>query len=182
MRFDIEHRALVLAAVVEAGAFLEAVANELFVDCADDHASYTRPLPAQAVAALRDRWRQWHTNGRSTVPTLEKFEAALECCAATPFDKSCAPHQDATSVIHLRNAVVHFTPEWVAADQRHKFECLKSRFAPNALMQGSGDAYFPNKCLGAGCAAWAATTVHTFADDFYARLSITPNYQSSLFS
>ena len=45
-KFDIRHRALAMATIIESGAFLESVINELFKDCYDDHVSYTNSLPS----------------------------------------------------------------------------------------------------------------------------------------
>ena len=181
-RFDIEHRALVIASIVEAAAFLESAINELYVDCIDDHPSYIKALSAPAIAALSAQWADWHKNGRATQPTLEKFDAALRCAGIVPFNQGIAPFQGAYDVLRLRNALVHYTPESVPSDKSHRFDALRSRFPENALMRNAGNPYFPDKCLGAGCANWCITSVLAFADDFYAQLKLRPNYQVSNFS
>ena len=175
-KFDIRHRALAIASIVESGAFLESAINELFKDCADDHASYTNSMPSATVAAMKTQWNSWHANGRVTKPTLDKFDAAIHCCSAAPFNRGEAPYQDANHVLMLRNALMHFTPEWAAADEPNRFDSLKSKFQPNSLMHGAGNAYFPDKCLGAGSSRWANEAVRLFADDFHARINVTPNY------
>jgi hypothetical protein len=178
-KFDIRHRALAIAAIVESGAFLEAVINELFKDCADDHTSYINALSGTAVAALKTQWNDWHASGRVTKPTLDKFDAAIQCCNASPFNRGAAPYQDANQVLMLRNALMHFTPESNAAGEANKFDMLKKKFRSNALMDGSGNAYFPDKCLGAGSSRWAVEAVRRFADDFHCRINVTPNYMKS---
>lgn len=178
-RFDIEHRALVMASITEAGAFLESLINELFKDCAENHKSYLGGLSAQATDALRVQWTDWHSKGRTTLPTLKKYEAALLCCGLPPMNGGAAPVQDAYEVLRLRNALMHSTPEWVAADESHAFDKLEPKFPGNALMQGSGNAFFPDKCLGGGCALWSASSVRSFADHFHALLGTKPNYQTS---
>jgi hypothetical protein len=175
-KFDIRHRALAMATVIESGAFLESVINELFKDCADGHASYTSSLSNSAFLALKSQWNDWHASRRITKPTLDKFDAAISCCGVSPFSRGTAPYQDADLVLSLRNALVHFTPQWAAADEPNKFDNLKSKFKPNALMEGSGNAYFPDKCLGAGSSRWAIEVVENFAGDFFSRIGVTPNY------
>ena len=178
-KFDIRHRALAIATIVESGAFLESAINELFKDCADGHPSYTNAISDTAVAALKTQWNDWHANGRVTKPTLEKFDAAIKCCIATPFDRGAVQYQDASQVLMLRNAVMHFTPESTAADEPNRFDRLKKKFKSNVLMDGTGNAYFPDKCLGAGSSRWAVEAVRRFADDFHARINATPNYMKS---
>ncbi len=178
-RFDLEHRALTMAAIAEAGAFLESSINELFKDSAENHCSYLGGLTNQAIDALRTQWADWHSKGRTTLPTLKKYDAAIVCCGLSPMNNGVAPVQDAAEVLRLRNALMHSTPEWVAADESHAFDNLKSKFPKNALMHGAGNAFFPDKCLGAGCALWAATSVRAFADHFHALLGTKPHYQTS---
>jgi len=54
-------------------------------------------------------------------------------------------------------------------------------FESNRLMSNSGNPYFPDHCLGAGCAHWAVATARGFTDDFFARLNLRPNYQRADF-
>lgn len=178
-RFDHEHRALVIAAVVESASFLESAINELFKDCVDDHHAYVGVLAPAAIASMQAQWATWHNGPRAAPPTLGKYDAALRSVGLNQFDHSTGPYQDAVDVLNLRNALVHFTPEWSPASGVHRFDSFKSKFEDNRLMRGSGNAYFPDKCLGAGCAAWAAKSSRSFVDAFHEKLGIRPNYQRS---
>ena len=176
-RFDFEHRALAISSVIAAGAFLESAINELFKDCIDDHQSYVHPIPKQAQDALRDQWKTWHSHGRAKIGTLNKFKAALRCTGATPLPPDTPISRDATDVLALRNALVHFTPQWISKHDQHTFKRLGPRFPENVLMRDSANAYFPDKCLGSGCAHWAARSARAYADQFFAQLAVKPNYQ-----
>jgi hypothetical protein len=44
------------------------------------------------------------------------------------------------------------------------------------LLKGAGNPYFPDHCLGSGCAQWAVTSAKAFADAYFAMLQINPNY------
>lgn len=150
-KFDVEHRAFAIGAVVEAAAFLECAINEIFKDCVDFHQGYIKTLPRANVDALRNKWDEWHTNGRATMPTLDKYSSALSCCGAPPFGRGAKPYQEAALLVRLRNALIHYTPESLSEDDPHQLgDALKSRFKENKLMAGSGNSYFPDKCLGAG--------------------------------
>lgn len=44
---------------------------------------------------------------------LEKFQIALALCGRAEFAKGKNPYPDVHLLIQLRNALVHYTPEWV---------------------------------------------------------------------
>lgn len=178
-QFDIRHRALVMSSIIEAGAFLESVINELFKDCFDGYEVYLLGLSKSQIGLLGEQWARWHEKGRSAPPTLEKFDAALKCCCIESFGRDRTPYQDAKLGLLIRNALIHSTPESLFSGEGHRFDSLKSRFPSNSLMSGSGNAYFPDKCLGAGCAHWACLSMRAFADAFFEKLTVKPNYQSS---
>lgn len=153
-RFDIEHRAYVLSAIMNAAAFLEAMVNELFQDAADDHGitgdGYVAPLSSRTRELMRE-W--WIASGEGSERLLEKLQLLLVFAGKEKLDKGAQPFQDAALLLALRNALIHFRPESVAADVDHRFtKSLRGRFADNALMSGSGNAWWPDHALGAGCA------------------------------
>jgi hypothetical protein len=66
----------------------------------------------------------------------------------------------------------------VAADEPHKMEeRLRGKFVDNRLMEGSGNPWWPDHCLGHGCAEWAARSALVLADQICGDLGIKPNYQ-----
>jgi hypothetical protein len=159
--------------------FLEAVVNEVFDDAADGHPGYVDALSSEARLELSNLWSEKCTEAKRWAP-LEKFQAALRCCSTEVFNKGALPYQDAKLLMNLRNELVHARPETVSSsdkDQSQRRGQMNSKFRPNRLMENSGNAYFPDHCLGAGCAAWAVKSARAFADDFFARTKIKPNYQ-----
>ncbi len=48
-------------------------------------------------------------------------------------------------------------------------------------MSGSGNSYFPDKALGKGCTEWAVKSARNFADSFFKRIGVEPNYQKISF-
>ena len=74
---------------------------------------------------------------------------------------------------------MHYTPKTVSAEDpvyTHIYH-VRSRFADNALMAGSGNAWFPDHALGAGCARWAVQSARAFGDEFVAVIGCKANYQ-----
>ena len=49
---------------------------------------------------------------------------------------------------------------------------------PENPLAGSGNAFFPDKVLGYGCAAWAVMSALEFADNFWSSISVVPHYQA----
>jgi hypothetical protein len=169
------YRAYVTDAVFSAVAFLEAAVNEVFDDVADAHPGYVDPLSPECRRQMKGLWDE-SIERRSA---LEKCQLALLCAQSTVFERGKPPYQDADLLIKLRNRLTHARAEtWFTDDKKDKLsEALKKKFGPSRLMQNSANPYFPDHCLGAPCAAWAVHAAIAFADDFFDRLNLTPNYK-----
>lgn len=174
--FNITHRSYVTGSILSSVGFLDATINELFQDTVDRHESYINTLDADCTRKLVGLWQASEGSSVADWSTLDKYQTALLCCAGEIFDKGGNPYQDAKLVTRLRNTLVHYRPKTRRADSGD-FDALKHKFPPNRLMSGSGNAYFPDHCLGAGCAQWAVEAACTFTDDFFGRIGVEPNYQ-----
>lgn len=180
--FDIEHRAHVTAGVLSSVAFLEAAINELLKDARDSHESYIEPLSSDDRRGLASVWQTEEEPEEPFLTTLQKYEQALAKTARTKFDRGAILYQNAKLVTDLRNALVHYRPESGTEDTLDKLgRALRNKFPANRLMEGARNPYFPDHCLGAGAARWAVDSVESFADEFFDRLGITPNYQRTNF-
>lgn len=179
-RFDMAHRSLAASSVIASATFLDAAASELLQDAHDGHGlrndGYLAQLRPDAVAAMATVWRATKS-GRYLDP-LEKWQWMLECCGRDRLDRGRAPAQDAALLIRLRNALVHFKPENVAADEEHELErSLRGKFADNRLMVGSGNPWWPSHGLAHGCCVWAADSARALADRVLDDIGISPNYR-----
>jgi len=178
-RFDVEHRGHVLSSIVASAAFLEAMVNELYQDAADDHAppdGYITPLSASCRRLMAELWRS--TDG-GMLKEIPKYEMLLAFAEAPALDRGAQPYQDASLVIRLRNAILHYRPENVSVvDEAHAMEQrLRGKFEENALMAGSGNSWWPDHALGYGAATWAHRAVKALADHVSDALGIDPNYR-----
>jgi hypothetical protein len=96
----------------------------------------------------------------------------LECAGLPAFDEGKQPYEDAALLVQLRNTLVHARPVTrETGDMGELDEALSRRFPPNRPMAKMGNQYFPDQCLGAGCAFWAMTTVTNLADEFLGALA-----------
>ena len=116
---------------------------------------------------------------------MEKFQIALALTRKPSFKSGRNPYQDVKLLVELRNALIHYVPEWVAAAQAepeaeaaHKFEKkLRRKFLPSPFM--GNNPYFPDKCLGHGCAKWGVDSALKFTDKFFSTMGLTPRYELS---
>jgi hypothetical protein len=72
--------------------------------------------------------------GHERVPVLGKYQSALRLAGVEPFDDGRAPFQDVESLVKLRDALVHYKPEWhnVESQPHHKREArLRGKFPLN---------------------------------------------------
>jgi hypothetical protein len=176
--FDIQHRAYAVNAVLSAVVFLEALVNETFQDAADGNASRIVPLDHRCIERMGEFWNDPEAPGQYA-RTLDKFQKALLLADRPQLDAGAAPYQDAKLLIGIRNRLVHFRPAWMTAGEESKEEAqLKGKFVQNALMAGMGNPWFPDKCLGAGCAQWSWKTSLALADEWTKRLGIPRPYQA----
>lgn len=177
-KFDIEHRAYVMNAILSAVAFVEAAINEIFKDAADGHDSYIEPLGKASHERLKAAWGKSNFRAKGKSEILQKYQTALTCCNKNGLDEAAQPYEDMQLLIYLRNGLTHAYPETRNThDLDELSRTLKSKFDPNRLMNNSASPYFPDHCLGAGCAAWAIASSRALADEFFQRLGVQPNYQ-----
>jgi hypothetical protein len=165
---EIEHRSYAIGAPIEAVAFLEAAINELYAAAGDKdpHIFATGdPLLPQLMDELWDE-----LEGKNI---LRKFQTALILAKKPKFDLGTPPMQTVGNLVALRNALVHYKPEWDNELKDHKSieDRLRAAF-PHNPFAAKDKAFFPSKCLGYGCATWSVTTAWGFVKEFYARLGL----------
>lgn len=81
-------------------------------------------------------------------------------------------------VVLLRNFVTHYKPKSIGGDVTHELEDkLRGKFHLNIKYEKSANEDFPDKMLGMSCAKWGFNSVKNFADEFFRKIDIQPNYQ-----
>lgn len=173
-----EHRAHVAASLLCAAAFLEGWINEIVEDVVVGHQVADR-YPGLQDPGLRgiiaDWWRE---HGREGSP-LTKTEKLLGFAGVEPLDKTVDPYESADRLRHLRNALAHPRPETVWAATTTEMEPLRGRFLGAKTLAGSGNAWWPDHCLGYGCCAWAISSATNFSQHVEALVGIRDvNYRT----
>lgn len=183
--FDVKHRAYVTNSIFSSVAFMEAAINETFQDAADDHQGSLASLEIEAKTKMASFWEITEGRNRSTISILDKYQIALVLAEKPQYDKGRSPFQDARTLIEIRNDLTHYKPESLGGSNTHRLEKKlkdKGKFPLNKLMTGSGNPFFPDHCLGFGCAEWGLNTSMSFVDRFFLELGVTPNYQRVQFT
>ena len=135
------HNALGVATLTVAS--LESYANEMYFEGSILGSALT-PAAAQELARLVDK-----------ESVLRKYSMALAVRTDKQLDLGSAPVQNVDALIKLRNAVVHFRPEWF----------MPSTFLPN-------EPIFPHSWASASFATWALRSTVDFLEHFYAEIDI----------
>jgi hypothetical protein len=179
-----EHRAYVIGAIFAAVAFREATINELFAGTADERAvGPVEHLPSDARALMRNLWRC--ESFSQSAFTKNKFQVALDLSGKEQFIARHPSYQDFDLLIKLRDRLIHFKPEWIAAGQLatqsdlHEVEKrLRRKFPLNPLLPEptAEHPFYPDKCLSHGCAEWVVKSSLAFTNEFHTRMSIPSRY------
>lgn len=172
-----DHWSYVTGALFAATSFLEATINEVFADTVDHpDGELASHLDATTKELMADMWKR-DIPRTAHYQIIEKFQIALTLARKPLLDLSRSPFQDVQTLIIMRNDLIHFEPVWtsVEAEKAHKRILSlqqEKKFALNPLITSAGNPFYPDKCLGHGCAKWAVSNSIQFAEDFFSRMGI----------
>ena len=149
----------VSAAVISAGAFIDATANEV----------------AENDAHPRNR-------AKGLPASLLRLNELLEDASAQQVDYTDAIWVDAQTVIDLRNRLIHYKHDWLDMGTKNMVgenslygSPLQSRLEAAFEFLPTTVHYIP-RFLSPDCAAWAINSATAFLDEFFARLGRTANH------
>jgi hypothetical protein len=169
-RWD-EARSNALAAVLLAAASLESSVNEFYQQAVDRDKNALNPLSESQMQLLAELWPEIEK-----LSPLRKHQVALVAMKQEPMSKGQEPYRSADGLVRLRNALLHFRPEWDDDLKNHRSleQRLSQLFPVSALAdRAQGQmAWFPHKCLSAGCAEWAIESTVRFSQHFVNTLGI----------
>jgi hypothetical protein len=181
--FD-EHRSYVIGSIITAVGYLEATINELFTYV--EYISRSNEWSPDVTQKMNEEWDK-----ERSLQLIIKYERALCIVKSESFNRGAEPYQSAASLISLRNALIHYKPEWIGTGEsynqtlneklRKKLENKIKKLNP---MTREGSLFFPHRCLGYGCAKWAVESSLNFSNEFFSKIGLPSNldqdYQLSL--
>ena len=152
-----------VSAIVMAASSLEAFINDVFL--------YVHMSILLQDAVIKALWPLIEKEG-----ILEKYLLAVKLSEQQALGKGTAGYQNADTLIAMRNALVHFKPEWDDEKNIHKkIELRINRKFPLSRI-AHGDCVFPDQCMSYGCARWCVASALTSVDAFCTRTGIENRY------
>lgn len=165
---DIEHRSLAIGTPIEAVAFLETAINELYMAAQDNDPNVFANADPLLPKLMVQLWEELEEKR-----ILTKYQTTLLLAQKPKFSAGEPPLQLTAHLIALRNALVHYKPEWDNQLKAHKsIEDRLGKAFPTNPFAGKNKAFFPSQCLGYGCAAWSVRTAWAFVKEFYSRMEL----------
>ena len=173
------HQALAIGSIFSSVAFLEASVNEIFTDAYNDN--FNGPLESIDPHFVKLLKSLAKPNSKKSIienlSALEKYDLALIVADKQAMDRSRNPTQAVHSLIKLRNTLIHPLPTsqtiYHDDDEKKKERMphtleknLKCKFQENKLTAHTMNPFFPDKCLGYGCANWAVESSVEFVRKF----------------
>lgn len=152
-------------------AALESYANEMYFEGAILKPGLNQ-VAAEDLAEIVDK---------ETI--LRKYAVALSISTGKRLDMGIAPTQNADALIRLRNAVVHFRPEWFDEPGKHEklSKVLRHRFTPSVFLRN--EPVFPRAWASHSFTVWALMSTVQFIDHFHTELgraSVLEPFRSQL--
>ena len=180
-----QHEAFILNALFSTVAFLESTINELWSDAADNAYFFSDEVTEVLLHTIGEKWKNENYFDRTPLPA--KYQKILEIGQKPQFSENDPDFSGIRDLIGIRNYLMHYRREWVvirtgqiagvhSETNAEKFErLLKNRFAENPLVR-KNLPFFPDRCLGHGCAEWAASISLSFTDRFFQSLGLPAPY------
>ncbi len=183
---ELRHEVFVLNAVLSSVAFLESAVNELYADATDEAYFFADEQHEALLHRISDGWK--NTKNFDRAPALTKYQKILALAGQPVFGEDDRAFENVRDLVEIRNYLVHFRREWIPVSRdraretagesaTEKFEkVLRKKFAANPLAAKNAP-FFPDKCLGHGCAEWAIVNSLIFVDEFFHRLRLPVPYE-----
>lgn len=171
-----------LSSIIACVSFLEATINELICDIVDkeNRVNFISDCNKKTII---DAWLKKNSLDRNRV--IYKYQFILRTLSCETFDESSSLCQNILTIIEMRNALIHFKPEWnsiyspfiTESENQHLLtEKMQGKFELSVFFKDFGNPFFPNKCIGYGCSKWAIDNVLMFTDEFHRKIGIQPIY------
>jgi hypothetical protein len=180
------HEAFILNSILSSVAFLESTVNELYSDATDNTYLAADEESGALFRTIAEGWNNEKNFDRA--PVLTKYQKILSLAGTTPFLEADPAFYNVRNLIDIRNFLLHYRKEWVVLAKgrrplRHettqggRFETLLNHaFRENPLAHKSRP-FFPDKCLGHGCAEWAVINCLVVTDAFFGKIGIPAPYE-----
>jgi hypothetical protein len=175
------HQAYVLNSIISSVAFLEAFINELFCDSQENIEYIKKSLDNASVTRLSRMW-ELEVPKTASYKIVQKYQIALTLTDKIAFGENDEIFQDIKTLTKLRNELIHYEPKWIEIfddpiNERNNMINIGKRLQHKKISHNpfveAGRPYFPDKCLGYGCAQWAVMSSLTFCEKFCEKMNLS---------
>jgi Ni/Co efflux regulator RcnB len=182
---QLRHEAFILNSVLSTVAFLESTINELYADATDEAYFFADERHEALLRLISEKWKNEKNFDRA--PMLAKYQKILDIAGKSSFDEGDQAFANVRELMEIRNYLMHYKREWVEVHKSgsthhgeetagERFEkVLRNKFATNPLAL-KNSLFFPDRCLGHGCAEWAIVNSIILTDEFFRRLDLPAPY------
>jgi len=183
-----DYKSYSISSIILSIAFFESTINEFFDDISNNITLTSTDNQSKIInehyILMVKNFKNEKILRKSGFKMFEKYNTALILGGKSPISKDEKISKELTILVELRNELVHADAEWVWLDENEKMqksktrkfeEKLKNKFDPNPYVKGG--PFFPNRCIGYGCAKWAISTVVNYSDEFFKRMELVPRYE-----
>lgn len=156
--------------IMSAAASLEALINEFFI-------TSDGPLRRQ-LSDFESHF--WGRGGIEWKSPLEKYQIALDMLDLPRMDERSPSFREASALIELRNALVHYKPTWDPDRQRkvEMIEVLAGKYDLSPFPDEGAD-FVTMRSMSASCMRWVVAATFKFMWEFHARSMLDDNKMSS---
>lgn len=162
-----EHLGLATSAILQSAAAVEAESAELTMHGPGHHLG-SNGLDAKALAILAP-----HADSIDKLSSIERYQLILGLLGKQLLVKGRSPLQSMTTLVKLRNEMIHYKSEWSEKFERKPLvEALQALRLPEPGFVSPHSMFFPHRFLGSASAAWSVHTAVTFINEVYNRLGI----------
>lgn len=172
------NKSYVTGTIISSIAFLESTISELFWSSAKSPTGIAKELNENLRKRMANIYNDFF-NTYKNMSILDKYQYSLFLNGQNLFDRGINPFQDVSLVIKLRNALVHFEPELIEAEENiQKLDnILKGKFEQCPFYSEPSFLFFPHRCLSHGCAKWVVISCVHFVNDFYKKIGVDKKYE-----
>lgn len=170
----------ILGGIISSASLLECYINDLYIMVTDTELYLDSSTERNNTEIIRRMWSKGIPR-TARYKILEKYEIFLDLCEKQPLNRGLQPYQDASTLIEIRNELVHFEPEWREVplpaintnEELHKWEKkLKGKFEPSKIHK-SDHFYFPHYMFSSSCLLWSFNSATALIREFEDKAGIS---------
>ncbi|MFA5805197.1 MAG: hypothetical protein WC879_11180 [Melioribacteraceae bacterium] len=174
--YNDEYFHYLFSSIILCVTFLESNINEFYSTIKDEENNISKTILVKNSNVIISLWdRGIPRTAKHSI--LDKYEIALDVTESNKIDSSCNPYQNVAAIIKLRNALIHYEPEWqkVSTDNNsatYLEKSLKGKYELSKYFHPKTEPFFPYLCLSGDCCLWAIKNSVEFVFQFYKNINV----------